>query len=393
MAWFVEKAAFDALHDSEGEYEELEDDFLFIANEGQVALVLAEEEKGGADGKNKDEDPEEVDLEADYKNRANVQILEAKDYEDDEERALREYRERMAALLPAAGANFTGVFAAQNELDKGFDAFMDEEYDDAQIGGLDGEEIEAAERVQQKVLDEAVDEFIVDKKQRFPDHYKEFGTVTEEAGKLMRGQNVGVPHQEELEEEADREKAAAELKQKQLESEARFQQAAEERGSDISEEESDGEAKWDCDTILTTYTNTDNHPGVIKTERRIKPSERNKIMLHKQFKVPVDGLIPVAEEITIQKEKRKADLSGPFQRQEVDDDEQEKREEIEEDKDGAPLDPRKAHKKQVKEEQRDKRKLKKELKQAFETEKHRNHKVNTVDAGMIKPGVSVKKIY
>ena len=84
-------------------------------------------------------------------------------------------------------------------------------------------------------------------------------------------------------------------------------------------------------------------------------------MLHKQFKVPVDGLIPVAEEITIQKEKRKADLSGPFQRQEVDD-EQEKREEIEEDKDAAPLDPRKAHKKQVKEEKREKRKLKKELK-------------------------------
>lgn len=283
---------------------------------------------------------------------------------------MREYRERMAALLPAAGANFTGVFAAQNELDKGFDAFMDEEYDDAQIGGLDGEEIEAAEQVPQKALDEAVDEFIVDKKQRFPDHYKEFGTVTEEAGifttanggQVMRGQNVGVPHQEELEEEADQEKAAAELKQKQVENEARFQQAAEERGSDISEEESDGEAKWDCDTILTTYTNTDNHPGVIRTERRIKPSERNKIMLHKQFKVPVDGLIPVAEEITIQKEKRKADLSGPFQRQEVDDDEQEEREEIEEDKDAAPLDPRKAHKKQVKEEKREKRKLKKELK-------------------------------
>ena len=313
MAWFVEKAAFDALQDSEGEYEELEDDFLFIANEGQVALVLAEEGKDGIDGKEKGKDHEEADLEADYKDRANVQILEAQ--EDEEERALREYRERMAALLPAAGANFTGVFAAQNELDKGFDAFMDEEYDDAQIGGLDGEEIEAAEQVQQKVLDEAVDEFIVDKKQRFPDHYKEFGIVTEEAGQLMRGQNVGVPHQEELEEEADREKAAAELKQKQVENEARFQQEAEERGGDISEEESDGEEKWDCDTILTTYTNTDNHPGVIKTERRIKPSERNQIMLHKQFKVPVDGLIPVAEEITIQKEKRKADLSGPFQRQ------------------------------------------------------------------------------
>lgn len=42
-----EKAAFAALEASDEEfekYEELEDDFLFIANEGQVALELAEEE-------------------------------------------------------------------------------------------------------------------------------------------------------------------------------------------------------------------------------------------------------------------------------------------------------------------------------------------------------------
>ena len=49
-------------------------------------------------------------MEADYKNRANVKILEAE--EDEAERALREYREKMAALLPAAGSNFTGVFAS-----------------------------------------------------------------------------------------------------------------------------------------------------------------------------------------------------------------------------------------------------------------------------------------
>ena len=43
----------------------------------------------------------------------------------------------------------------------------------------------------------------------------------------------------------------------------------------------DDEEKWDCDTILTTYTNTDNHPGVIKTERRVKAGDRMKIELHK----------------------------------------------------------------------------------------------------------------
>jgi len=69
-------------------------------------------------------------------------------------------------------------------------------------------------------------------------------------------------------------------------------------------DDSDDEQKWDCETILTTYTNTDNHPGVIKTERRVRPGERMKIELHKQFRVPIDGLIPLAEEINIQKEKK-----------------------------------------------------------------------------------------
>lgn len=33
------------------------------------------------------------------------------------------------------------------------------------------------------------------------------------------------------------------------------------------------EEKWDCETILSTYTNTDNHPGVIRTQKRIRPSQ------------------------------------------------------------------------------------------------------------------------
>ena len=40
----VEKAAFAALDASDGEYEELEDDFLMIANEGELAVEVVEEE-------------------------------------------------------------------------------------------------------------------------------------------------------------------------------------------------------------------------------------------------------------------------------------------------------------------------------------------------------------
>jgi len=57
------------------------------------------------------------------------------------------------------------------------------------------------------------------------------------------------------------------------EAEDRFEQ-----GSEESEPEAD---EWDAETILSTYTNTDNHPGVIKTQRRVRPSQRMKIELHK----------------------------------------------------------------------------------------------------------------
>ena len=91
----------------------------------------------------------------------------------------------------------------------------------------------------------------------------------------------------------------------------------EERGSDYTEsdEESDREEKWDCQTILSTFTNTDNHPGVIKTTRVVKPKQ-NRLDLHKQLKVPIDGL--VAEEIDLkQKEKleekaKKLSKQGPY---------------------------------------------------------------------------------
>ncbi len=91
------------------------------------------------------------------------------------------------------------------------------------------------------------------------------------------------------------------------------------RGTDDESEEeesdSDDEKKWDCQTILSTFSNTDNHPAVIKTNRIIKP--KNQIQLHKQFKVPIEGLM--AEEIDNSankqsKSKNKAGKSGkPFE--------------------------------------------------------------------------------
>lgn len=69
---------------------------------------------------------------------------------------------------------------------------------------------------------------------------------------------------------------------------------------------------------MSTYTNTDNHPGIIKTSRIVKA--KNKMELHKQFKVPLAGLmpddIPVATEVSTapSKIKEKSKKKGkPFE--------------------------------------------------------------------------------
>lgn len=69
----------------------------------------------------------------------------------------------MAALLPEAGQNFSVMMPGQNDLDAGFDAFMDEEYDEDKIGDLYGEEIEVETKPdldENKLIEEAVNEFI-----------------------------------------------------------------------------------------------------------------------------------------------------------------------------------------------------------------------------------------
>lgn len=95
---------------------------------------------------------------------------------------------------------------------------------------------------------------------------------------------------------------------------ARFNEEAEADESNPFEiDQEDVKEEWDCESILSTYTNTDNHPGVIKTTRRIRPSQKMKIELHKAFKVPIDGLTPIAEEIVMAKEKKvNQTKQGPY---------------------------------------------------------------------------------
>ena len=191
--------------------------------------------------------------------------------------------------------------------------FLDKEYDEDKIGGLDDELIEVEDKVEnKKMLDDACNEFIEDKKRWFMGLAKEFGD--ERAQQLFPDiKSSDIIHEEDLKDGELPEEVKQKLREKKLANVGVFEQEAEATvDEDVYREERSDEDAWDAETILTTYTNTDNHPGVIKTQRRVKPSQRIKIELHKQFKVPIDGLIPLAEEITIQKEKKTAIESKPF---------------------------------------------------------------------------------
>ena len=210
-------------------------------------------------------------------------------------------------------------------------------------------------------------------------------------------------HEEDLKDGEEPEEVKKKIRERKLANCTEFELAAEETVyDDVYRDEKSDEDAWDAETILSTYTNTDNHPGLIKTERRVRPSQRMKIELHKQFKVPVDGLLPLAEEITVYKEKKAAmDNNKPFSRVpaasgqgerppasprgEEDADEEVEQEEPEVDK--------KAQKKLVKAQQRAKRQMKKQLKQAFNSQIQTEVAKGVTEMGGIRQGISIKKIY
>jgi protein LTV1 len=157
-----------------------------------------------------------------------------------------------------------------------------------------------------------------------------------------------------------------EIKEKSLALQQKFQEEADERGTDYesSESEEDENEKWDAETILSTFTNTDNHPSVIKFVPKVKTNQKMKIELHKQFKVPVDGLnglIPIAEEVIVKKKKKNSnkafeeDTSSEEDDEDNEEDQKDEGEKAEgDDKDDEikEINPRKAAKKLMKAEKR-----------------------------------------
>lgn len=227
----------------------------------------------------------------------------------------------------------------QKQYDDVFAAYMEKEYKDEQIGDLEGdagvdplaflEEMDASEAAadparlasqepkptaggkdeeeyfdygeltdgdesvpdaleQKQMLDnemihQAVDEFIQDKKLWFRDLHKEHGEDIKNNA-MEKGANflpstalyVGNPKMLPIAGELEEEEEKQLLKERTLE-----QRPEESESEDEAESSEDSAEKWDAETILSTYTNTDNHPGLIKYVPKVKTSQKMKIELHK----------------------------------------------------------------------------------------------------------------
>ena len=234
---------------------------------------------------------------------------------DDEAMAqLNEYRKQMAALLPKENSQPIPEKDVQKALDANFDLFLEKEYADDQIGELDEDQTYQEDQVNEKLLLGAVDEFIENKRMRFRTLYRQHGQLeVAEINGIMVARNAEQLRELDMAENENPEEVMKQVREKALTLNEQYEETA--ADSTPFDEEPPEEEQWDAETILSTYTNTDNHPGVIKTTRRVKPSSRMKIELHKAFKVPIDGLAPIAEEIIIQKEKKAKERTvGPYEK-------------------------------------------------------------------------------
>lgn len=267
----------------------------------------------------------------------------------------------------------------REEIDNEFDNVLNE-YNDEELGALDHQIIEPGmDLIDEHEFDNILQDFIEHNKDvckalynRY--HDKNFKTrimkvVDEEyKSKYYEDEEAIKIYEESLEKEKEK---IEELVKKQilLFNERVLKEEAEGILDPIKEEtaEDTEEQRWDVESILSTRTNTDNHPGVIKGVVKVR---KNPIKIDPKTMAP-------ALDTPYSKEKLKKDRETPF------------KEDIVSDSDGEGEDMlneheipdlekmtekerkkylRKLNKRQVKKEKKERRVLKKEMKKEFSKE-------------------------
>nr|CAG4649460.1 EOG090X08PQ [Scapholeberis mucronata]SVE93708.1 EOG090X08PQ [Scapholeberis mucronata] len=206
-------AALDDDFDFDDPENELEDDFITAANQ-----IPDEDDESG-------EDDEEDDVLGDM--RSDSDRL-SPDFDDDKKSRFTEYSMTSSVIRRNAQLSL---------LDDRFEQLM-AQYDDDEMGALDCEEIEGHISIQDSQVLKLADEFEKDKTEG-----------------IRLGQKIGKIARDEVEGAVER----------YLEN----YESGEESDSS-STESGEPERKWDCESILSTYSNIYNHPQLISEPRKLK---------------------------------------------------------------------------------------------------------------------------
>ncbi|XP_062081791.1 uncharacterized protein LOC133788350 [Humulus lupulus] len=241
-------------------------------------------------------------------------------------------------------------------LDEQFDMLESQEYgtddEDNDYGYIAEEDESLAEKLRHVLKDNVVDDFDLDGKYRAP------------ADLIQSNENL---------ESTELIDSARTVIRRCVEYGEKYENDDQPDDAIILEESSDESEVWDCETIVSTYSNLDNHPGKIEAPgaRRKKKlfdvvsgalnGTNNMISLKGREKLPVDFL-PRGKKPTTEKVKSGDSLRIEPLKRKQDESPEEKKE-------------RKAA---VKEERKEARRIKKEMKGLYKGEAHRAQRVAAI---------------
>ena len=195
--------------DDVGDYDELEDNFLFLANEGKPAVVEVE---ATVTASSKDDNLPEF---------ANKGVVIVRDEEEEKLKAMREKYKKQLGIGMKKDAHEDedyeemegdeddedcSDYGDENEGDpekQDFKTVLENEYADDQIG--DADEVEQDDLITKEMLDEAVEEFIESQKLRDRKLYKEFKGDDKPDEPIPQLKTKAQIDAEEAETEADKE--------------------------------------------------------------------------------------------------------------------------------------------------------------------------------------------
>jgi protein LTV1 len=207
------------------------------------------------------------------------------EYDDDEEYYSDEDTKTQGSI-------YSTKREVQQQIDDEFDKLMADEYTYDKIGELDGPESQGVVKI--KDIHGVVDSFLDSTKTRFDNlliqDYYDDGEVDMPSDRELKSQDVPegmylLTQEERLfgrndvtrEEVLDLTKKLLELKRQKKREQGL--DSDDESDEEYEEIEMPQEQKWDCESIISTYSNLENHPKMIIEKRKVKLSAKTGIPL------------------------------------------------------------------------------------------------------------------